>query len=361
MLLVEEKQIPIQIELINMRSYGDKPREFLLKVPNGLLPAIQVNDGQVITESSVIMELLDQWHTEEDGYKPMLPSTDADIERYDYLAQLERQLFSKWCGLLFRPEGPSLGGMLDKIKGSLVLLTAMSGSMKSFMDCIQEVNDELESTSGPWFFDDKEYPTMIDFVYISHVERMLASCAYWKGLNLRDPKWNFKGLNAWLDAFDKREPYLAFKSDYYTNVKDIPPQYGPGYDGGFEQDRQVFSNMILGKVSLFTNCTVVYCRCSSNTPCYCRQDGSWTLPLDHDDPLQPLYRGPPLPLAVLKAMDLQPDADGTYESCDPIVMAKACRHMAAWKLSDNGNNVRTNECFSVIVHTAYLTLTFFVT
>lgn len=27
--------------------------------------------------------------------------------------------------------------------------------------------------------------------------------------------------------------YLAFKSDYYTHIKDIPPQYGPGYDGGF--------------------------------------------------------------------------------------------------------------------------------
>ena len=93
MLLVEEKQVPIHIELVPMRSYGDKPREFLQKVPSGLLPAIQVNNGQVITESQVIMELLDEWHTVEDGYKPMLPDkSDAQARtRYDALARLERE------------------------------------------------------------------------------------------------------------------------------------------------------------------------------------------------------------------------------------------------------------------------------
>jgi Glutathione S-transferase, N-terminal domain len=49
MLLVEEKQVPIKIELVPMRSYGDKPPAFLRKVPSGLLPAIEVN-GRIITE-----------------------------------------------------------------------------------------------------------------------------------------------------------------------------------------------------------------------------------------------------------------------------------------------------------------------
>ena len=126
----------------------------------------------------------------------------------------------------------------------------MSGSMQGFMDCMKKVDSELRKTPGPWFFE-KDYPTMIDFVYVSHAERMLASCAYWKGLNLRDPKWQLDGVNAWLDAFEKREHYLAFKSDYYTHVKDIPPQYGPGYDGGFEDDRKTFSKSILGEVCLY--------------------------------------------------------------------------------------------------------------
>jgi hypothetical protein len=35
MLLIEEKRIPIKIELVPMRSYGDKPMDFMRKVPNG--------------------------------------------------------------------------------------------------------------------------------------------------------------------------------------------------------------------------------------------------------------------------------------------------------------------------------------
>ena len=58
MLLIEEKQIPINVELVPMRSYGDKPESFLRMVPSGLLPALVVETGdgrkQTITESQVI-------------------------------------------------------------------------------------------------------------------------------------------------------------------------------------------------------------------------------------------------------------------------------------------------------------------
>jgi glutathione S-transferase len=330
MLLIEEKQVPINIELVPMRSYGDKPVEFMRMVPGGMLPAITVErdngQKQVITESGVIMELLDQWHPESEGYKPMLPKEDDQEgwNRYNRLARLERELFSWWCTLMFRPEGPKMpsassgfmgffSGMNGKGGGSEMI----SGSMSGFLDCLSKVDQELSSTPGPWFFD-RDYPTMIDFVYVSHVERMLASCAYWKGLHLRDEemKKKYPRLNNWLDAFDKRECFLAFKSDYYTHVKDIPPQYGPSYNGGFEENRKKFSKMIDGT------------------------DGkSWVLPLPFDDPIQPLYKGPPLPLCALKAAGIEGDANGSYEKCDPNLMAQACRQMAGWKLSSNGQNV----------------------
>jgi glutathione S-transferase len=247
MLLIEEKEIPMKIELVPMRSYGDKPREFLQKVPSGLLPAIQV-DGQIITESGVIMELLDKWHTAEDGYKEMMPKQDdvAAMQRYSQLARLERELFSWWCTLVFRPDSGSMGGIS---LNPFAKKSDMSSSMQGFLDCAQKVNDELNKEPGPWFFGNKDHPTMIDFIYVSHVERMLASVAFWKGLDMRDPKWGLGGITDWLKAFEKRESYLAFKSDYYTHVKDIPPQYGPGYDGGFEADREKFSKAILGRVS----------------------------------------------------------------------------------------------------------------
>jgi glutathione S-transferase len=219
---------------------------------------------------------------------------------------------------VFRPDVPRLGGgnPLSNLLGGGGGggRSGMSESMKGFLDCMKKVDENLLTTKGPWFFE-RDYPTMIDFIYVSHVERMLASCAYWKGLNLRDPKWNLKGLNRWLEAFEKREAYLAFKSDYYTHVMDIPPQYGPGYFGGYEEDQEKFQLNIRGK------------------------DGSWTLPLSHDEMLQPLYKGPPLPLCVLKSVGLEADSDGSFESCDEETMALACRTMAAWKLAGNGDNV----------------------
>lgn len=331
MLLIEEKQIPINIELVPMRSYGDKPESFLRIVPSGLLPAllVETSDGrkQVVTESQVIMELLDQWHPVEDGFRQMMPGqNDSEGQaRYKQLANLERDLFSWWCTLIFRPEGPGFsgGGMIGKLMGG-TKDSSMSGQMKGFLDCVSKVDSALASTSGPWFFDSADHPTMIDFIYVSHVERMLASCSFWKGCDLRsdDYRRQFPALNAWLDAFEKRECYLAFKSDYYTHVMDIPPQYGPGYDGGFEDDRLNYQMSITGK-----------------------GDKSWKLPLPFDDSLQPLYRGPPLPLCVLKAADIKGDngsvgVEGTsYENADPEKMAEACRHMAGWKLSGNGPNI----------------------
>mmetsp|Transcript_3131 Transcript_3131/g.5814 ORF Transcript_3131/g.5814 Transcript_3131/m.5814 type:complete len:592 (-) Transcript_3131:88-1863(-) len=331
MLLIEEKQVPINIELVPMRSYGDKPVEFMRMVPGGMLPAITIErdngQKQVITESGVIMELLDQWHPESEGYKPMLPN-DSDQDgwnRYNRLARLERELFSWWCTLMFRPEGPKMPSASSG-SGFMGFFTGkngqgggemMSGAMSGFLDCLSKVDQELSSTPGPRFFD-RDYPTMIDFVYVSHVERMLASCAYWKGLNLRDGdmRKKYPGLNNWLDAFDKRECFLAFKSDYYTHIKDIPPQYGPSYNGGFEDNRKAFSKMIDGT------------------------DGkSWVLPLPFDDPIQPLYKGPPLPICALKAAGIEGDNNGSYEKCNPDIMAKACRQMAGWKLSSNGQNV----------------------
>ena len=63
MLLIEAKEIPIKIELVNMRSYGDKPMEFLSKVPNGMLPALEDNrSGNVALDSAYIMEFLEQAH-----------------------------------------------------------------------------------------------------------------------------------------------------------------------------------------------------------------------------------------------------------------------------------------------------------
>ena len=207
MLLIEEKKIPIRIQTVPMRSYGDKPTDFTRLVPNGLLPALLIHPteqpsskAKIMTESQLIMEFLNREHPPSRGYRPMMPTDPSGLQRYQYLTQLERELFRWWCTLLFR------SSRNNKEEQAV---------LQGFMDTLQKVDQALQETNGPWFFDTPEGPTMIDFIYISHVERMLASCAYWKGLNIRT-KW--KGIQTWLDAFDTRPSYLAFKSDFYTNV-----------------------------------------------------------------------------------------------------------------------------------------------
>ncbi|EKX36789.1 hypothetical protein GUITHDRAFT_158659 [Guillardia theta CCMP2712] len=172
-LLLEEKKIPYKIELINMRSYGDKPDWFLAKNPRGLLPVVEV-DGKMISESVYIM-------------------------------QLERRLFGDWCGFVFQP------GSFGK---------------SSFEATLNLVDEALTSSPGPWFLGG-DNPSIVDLQYISHIERMIPSCLYWKGFQMRgNGKW--KGIERWLAAFEERPTYMATKSDYYTHVMDIPPQYGPG-------------------------------------------------------------------------------------------------------------------------------------
>ena len=103
-LLLEEKRIPYKLSKINMRSYGDKPPEFLRKVPSGLLPVLEL-DGQFITESLVIMQVLDD--TFADGHpNRMIPPKDSPLfDEANRLLGLERKLFGAWCSFLFRPGG----------------------------------------------------------------------------------------------------------------------------------------------------------------------------------------------------------------------------------------------------------------
>jgi glutathione S-transferase len=207
-LLLEEKRIPFKVSKINMRSYGDKPSWFLNKVPNGLLPAIEI-DGQFMTDSLPIMQVLDATFAEE-GTPMMVPPPGPERDRASKLLGLERELFGAWCSLTFQPGK----GLMDR-------------NERVFMETLQRVEDALGETAGPWFLD-QGHPTLVDLQYISHIERMLASLLYWKGLQLRGTG-AFPNLDKWIAAFEERPAYLATKSDYYTHCMDIPPQYGPGF------------------------------------------------------------------------------------------------------------------------------------
>lgn len=201
--MLEEKRIPYRVEKINMRSYGEKPSWFLAQVPSGLLPAISL-DGQLMTESLAIMQKLEATFPEP---RRMLPDRDSqDFQDCLRLLDLERELFRWWCQFVFRSGESSRGG-LERV--------------------LDEVNAALASSPGPWFLPSSEEAanespdegfSLVDLTYVPHLERMAASTAYWKGLQLRgNERW--PAINRWFEALEMRETYMATKSDYYTHVR----------------------------------------------------------------------------------------------------------------------------------------------
>ena len=61
-----------------------------------------------------------------------------------------------------------------------------------------QVNEQLRITPGPWFLQDL---SIVDLTYITHVERMAASIAYWTGIKIRGSgKW--LAVGNWMDAFE---------------------------------------------------------------------------------------------------------------------------------------------------------------
>ncbi|CAE7250903.1 bsn [Symbiodinium microadriaticum] len=203
-LLLEEKQVDYEVEKVPMRSYGDKPREFMALVPRGLLPAMEI-DGKVMTESLDIMFTIEGAFPDPD--KPMFPASGPLRDRAAKLLSLERQLFGAWCSYLFRPEMPLIGG-----------------SERDFTSALQAVDSELAKNTESPFFLPYQHPTIVDMQYVSHVERAVASAMYYKGYDVRK---KFAHIDEWLSAYEKLPHYMATKSDYYTHCMDIPPQYGP--------------------------------------------------------------------------------------------------------------------------------------
>lgn len=292
-----------------MRSYGDKPQWFMQLVPGGMLPVIKL-DGEIITESLVIMQVLDN---EFEGPAMLPPSDTEDFNRANQLLRLERELFSCWCQLTFRPSMP-LGG----------------GAKAQFEQCLDEVNAALAATPGPWFLGG-DVPSLVDLQYVSHVERMAASLAYWKGMQLRNTE-RWAALEAWFQAFEARQCYRATKSDYYTHVMDIPPQYGPAFS---DKSAEAFASSIDGSDGRSWNLPLAPLESDELQP-------NWAPGMANDDAevsgsiarpplLLPAYHlaaslQSPLLLSSWWILVLTPSAHHTQT---------AARHEAAWKIISN--------------------------
>ena len=201
---LEEKRIPYRVEKINMRCYGDKPREFMRLQPSGAVP-VAIIDGTVYNQSNDIMFALESMFPEHNALLP--PEEDQTLRmKAQELLRLERTLFSAW----------------------MYWLTGSERSKGNFVRVLNEVESVLKTTKGGDFFMGEKV-SLVDFMFAPFLERMCASMIFFKGFQIRVAKGqrtDYPAINKWFDAMEKLPSYVVTKSDYYTHAWDLPPQLG---------------------------------------------------------------------------------------------------------------------------------------
>ena len=208
-LWLEEKGIPYRVRKVTMVCYGQKESWYRQLVPNGMLPALEL-DGQVITESDRILLAL------EGAFGPLrFAMEDPEVLP---LRRLERLLFQAWCQWLCVPlQGPS----------------AENQAAQAFDRVAAAMAAALVATPGPFLLGEI---STADLVFVPYVERMGASLAYYKGYGLRR---RHPAIDRWFRALEERSAYLATQSDFHTHAHDLPPQMGGCHADGSPLQRQL--------------------------------------------------------------------------------------------------------------------------
>ena len=184
-------------------------------------------DGRVITESSVIMQELEDTFPD---YTPLLPSRGSPARKTtDAQMSMERDLFGSWLRWLRADESPR--------------------ARKGFEQAMDKTDALLASNGGPYFGGAEV--SLADCVFASSLERISASILYYKGLQVKGAgRWTH--VDSWFAAMESRPAYRyvhtphlplhrslgeplctetvccvsATQSDYHTHVHDLPPQIG---------------------------------------------------------------------------------------------------------------------------------------
>lgn len=201
---LEEKRIPYRVEKINMRCYGDKPRDFMRIQPNGAVPVAMI-DGKIYNQSNDIMFALESLFPNHKALLPPLEDSAARVKVQELL-RLERNLFGAWMNWL----------------------TGSERNKGYFENVLNQVEDELKASEGGDFFMGKSV-SLVDFMFAPFLERMCASMIFFKGFQIRVPKGqrtDYPAINKWFDAMETLPSYVVTKSDYYTHAWDLPPQLG---------------------------------------------------------------------------------------------------------------------------------------
>eukprot|EP01104_Vermistella_antarctica_P003707 TRINITY_DN1396_c0_g1_i1.p1 TRINITY_DN1396_c0_g1~~TRINITY_DN1396_c0_g1_i1.p1 ORF type:complete len:413 (+),score=74.36 TRINITY_DN1396_c0_g1_i1:173-1411(+) len=199
---------------VTMFCYGEKESWYKRIVPSGMLPALSIDYGSVITESDDILLAL------EVAFGPMVTGRgmrDADVVTF---RRLERFLFRAWCQWLCYPSRTA-----EEEERSRTL----------FIRRLREVEQAISLTGSSPFMLDRF--TVADVVFVPYLERMAASLFYYKGYDVKSEQ-DHPAIRRWFQAMESRLTYRGTQSDYHTHCHDLPPQMGGCYSNGSEQARR---------------------------------------------------------------------------------------------------------------------------
>ncbi len=218
--VLNSKEIKFEEKKLDLFS-GDQLKPEYLKInPNGVVPAL-VHDENIILDSSVIIEYLDDIFPDVSLFTPKSPALRAKMRwmiRYIDEIPTPAIRFPSY-NLAFLPHFKSMQedefialANSKPLRKEFLLSMGRTGFSKADMDqamdklsrAVVRMNEWIEESGGPWLMGDKI--SLADIAIMPVIVRM-------DDINL-DSAWkSFPNIKLWLENI-KKEP--AFKITYYT-------------------------------------------------------------------------------------------------------------------------------------------------
>jgi glutathione S-transferase len=196
MFALEEKEIPYQVEYIDLSS---KPQWYLDLVPTGLVPAAKIN-GELTYESKDILLAL------EEKFSPSLLPSESTLNN----AATEAIADCETNGLIQAGYKFLWGRNADLSNLSPEELLSLQIDFESKLDAIEQF---LSQYPGDYFLGEF---SLVDIMYAPHLTRIASNLPVYKNYQIRGND-RFPNLNRWLEAIDSRPAYDRVKSDSTTN------------------------------------------------------------------------------------------------------------------------------------------------
>ncbi|MDJ0581491.1 glutathione S-transferase family protein [Crocosphaera sp.] len=199
-LALEEKQIPFEVELIDLRN---KPKWYTDLVPTGLVPAVKI-DGELVYESKSILLSLEENFTKHG----LLPEDKQEKEiALEMIEACEKGNFSRagYQFLLGKPLNSTIEDLSEK--------ELIAELQENFETQLNQLEKALEKYPSDYFMRDFG---LVDIMYIPSIERLAANLPTFRGYHLLGNE-KYPLLNRWLKAMNKRPNYQRIKSDARTH------------------------------------------------------------------------------------------------------------------------------------------------